>query len=237
MKFRKFPPRDVVSSYSTRMGFGESVSEDVDALFTAQLPAASLGSFRRRDVPQPPPQLLHHKMPVNNYRMVIASLPSPPNPLIQNMNPVHAKLSPRHVVIRPPYQPNNPSVMNAGNLNLMSPLNVNVGSPMYSLPSSPNYSPVMSPAQKERIISPYPTPPQSLSPVGNYYVNKAPPNRALQTTKDPFLTNKMQVSPGLPQIQRNNDVLLDSTIETPDFWMDSEFLQGTADLLTALELA
>ncbi|XP_060805046.1 hypoxia-inducible factor 1-alpha isoform X2 [Amyelois transitella] len=121
--------------------------------------------------------------------------------------------------------------------NVMSPLSLNIGSPMYSLPSSPNtpnYSPNMSPAQKDRMLSPYSTP-QSLSPVGQYMYspgNRLSPTGFIQGN-DPYLTNKMQASPAFT-IQP--DLLLDSSVglSTTDFWTDSEMLQ-TNDLLSAFD--
>lgn len=124
--------------------------------------------------------------------------------------------------------------------NIMSPLSLNIGSPGLSLPSSPgtpNYSPAMSPAQ--RVLSPYSTP-QSLSPVGKYSQMYSPGNRLLSPAgviqgSDPYLTNKMQTSPGFP-IQPN-DLLLDSNVSlgSSDFWAESEMLQGTNDLLSAFD--
>ncbi|XP_034834052.1 uncharacterized protein [Maniola hyperantus] len=121
----------------------------------------------------------------------------------------------------------------------MSPLTLNVGSPMYSLPSSPNtpnYSPAMSPAQKDRVLSPYSTP-QSLSPAGSYMYS--PNNKLLSPSGvmrgyDPYLNNKMQTSPGFPL---QSDMLLDTNmpLASTDFWPDSDMLQGTSDLLTAFD--
>ncbi|XP_075982714.1 uncharacterized protein LOC142980965 isoform X2 [Anticarsia gemmatalis] len=123
----------------------------------------------------------------------------------------------------------------------MSPLSLNI-SPMYSLPSSPNSynsynnSPAMSPAQRERVMSPYSTP-QSLSPVGKFQ-QYSPGSRMMSPVGvlkgcDPYLTNKMQPSPGFlntPEIQ------LDSVPLTNDFWStESDMMQGTSDLLTALD--
>nr|XP_037876181.1 hypoxia-inducible factor 1-alpha isoform X3 [Bombyx mori] len=123
----------------------------------------------------------------------------------------------------------------------MSPLSLNIGSPMYSLPSSPNSysSPAMSPAQRERVMSPYSTP-QSLSPVGKFHQMYSPGQRMVSPTgviqgSDPYLTTKMQPSPGFPM--QVNDILLDTNVQLPtsDFWADPEFLQGTSDLLTAFD--
>lgn len=117
----------------------------------------------------------------------------------------------------------------------MSPLSLNISSPMYSLPSSP----AMSPAQRERVMSPYSTP-QSMSPVGKF--NQYSPNRLLSPASiiqgsDPYLTTKMQPSPSFPLA--NNDLLLDSNISnvqlpSSDFWSDPEIMQ-TSDLLTAFD--
>nr|XP_026489699.1 hypoxia-inducible factor 1-alpha-like isoform X1 [Vanessa tameamea] len=127
------------------------------------------------------------------------------------------------------------------NMSPMSPLTLNVGSPMYSLPSSPNtpsYSPAISPAPKDRILSPYSTP-QSLSPTGSYQMY-SPNNRLLSPTGvmqgyDPYLTTKMQSSPGF--MLQSNEMLLDSNVPltTTDFWPDSEILQSTSELLTAFD--
>ncbi|CAH0728243.1 unnamed protein product, partial [Brenthis ino] len=121
----------------------------------------------------------------------------------------------------------------------MSPLTLNVGSPMYSPCVSPNttYSPAISPTPKDRVLSPYSTP-QSLSPAGSYQMYS--PNRLLSPTGvmqgyDPYLTNKMQSSPGFAL--QSTDMLLDSNIPltSTDFWPDSEMLQGTSELLTAFD--
>lgn len=118
----------------------------------------------------------------------------------------------------------------------MSPLSLNV-SPMYSLPSSPNsFSPAMSPAQRERVMSPYST--QSLSPVGKFQ-QYSPGSRLMSPVGalkgcDPYLTNKMQPSPGFPL--QTPDIMLESSVPlATDFWTESDMLQGTSDLLTALD--
>lgn len=120
----------------------------------------------------------------------------------------------------------------------MSPLSLNV-SPMYSLPSSPNSyaSPAISPAQRDRVMSPYSTP-QSLSPVGKFH-QYSPGSRMMSPVGvmkdcDPYLTNKMQPSPGFLQTP---DIMLESNVPltTTDFWTESDMLQGTSDLLTALD--
>ncbi|XP_061384554.1 hypoxia-inducible factor 1-alpha isoform X4 [Danaus plexippus] len=119
--------------------------------------------------------------------------------------------------------------------NPMSPLTLNVGSPLYSLPSSPAISPI----QRDRVLSPYSTP-QSLSPAGSYQMYSPNSNILLSPSGvmqgyDPYLTNKMQTSPGYPL--QTSDMLMDSNIQlqSADFWSDSEMLQGTSDLLTAFD--
>ncbi|CAH0678674.1 unnamed protein product [Chilo suppressalis] len=128
------------------------------------------------------------------------------------------------------------------NSNITCPLSVNVNSPMYSLPSSPNtsnYSPVMSPAQRDRVLSPYSTP-QSLSPVGKFSQMYSPGSRLVSPNGsihggDPYLSNKMQASPGFPY--QSSDLLLDSNVSmsSSDFWGDTDMLSGTNDLLTAFD--
>ncbi|VVD00410.1 unnamed protein product [Leptidea sinapis] len=122
--------------------------------------------------------------------------------------------------------------------NPMSPLSLNISSPMwYSLPTSPNYSSSLSPAQKNRVQSPYATP-QSLSPASTYSQyspsNKLSPNPALQGY-DPYLCNKMQPSPTFSI--HSNEMLLDSNmpLTTSDLWPESEMIQNTSDLLTAFD--
>ncbi|XP_050671992.1 uncharacterized protein LOC126970235 isoform X3 [Leptidea sinapis] len=122
--------------------------------------------------------------------------------------------------------------------NSMSPLSLNISSPMwYSLPTSPNYSSSLSPAQKNRVQSPYATP-QSLSPASTYSQyspsNKLSPNPALQGY-DPYLCNKMQPSPTFSI--HSNEMLLDSNmpLSTSDLWPESEMIQNTSDLLTAFD--
>lgn len=120
----------------------------------------------------------------------------------------------------------------------MSPLSLNV-SPMYSLPPSPNSynSPAISPAQRERVMSPYSTP-QSMSPVGQFQ-QYSPGSRIMSPVgvmqgRDPYFTNKMQPSPGFlhtPEIQILDSVTLTGT----DFWPESDMMQGTNDLLAALD--
>lgn len=126
------------------------------------------------------------------------------------------------------------------NTNVMCPLSVNINSPMYSLPPSPNtYSPVMSPAQRDRVLSPYSTP-QSMSPVGKFNQMYSPGSRlvspvGIMHAGDPYLTNKMQPSPNFPF--QPGELILDTSapMPSPDFWGDTEMLQGTNELLMAFD--
>ncbi|CAK1552316.1 unnamed protein product [Leptosia nina] len=118
----------------------------------------------------------------------------------------------------------------------MSPLSLNVNQ-IYSLPSSPNYSPAISPVQKDNSLSSFSTP-QSLSPASNYQMY-SPGNRLVSPTGilqgyDPYLSVKMQPSPGFPM--QCND-LLDSklTLASTDFWPEADVIQGTSELLTAFD--
>ncbi|XP_050551328.1 hypoxia-inducible factor 1-alpha isoform X9 [Spodoptera frugiperda] len=121
----------------------------------------------------------------------------------------------------------------------MSPLSLNV-SPMYSLPSSPNsytHSPAMSPAQRERVMSPYT--PQSMSPVGKFQ-QYSPGSRMVSPVGvmqgcDPYLNNKMQHSPNFPL--QAPEIMLDNNVPltTNDFWSETDIIQGASDLLTALD--
>ncbi|XP_045528141.1 hypoxia-inducible factor 1-alpha isoform X3 [Pieris brassicae] len=109
----------------------------------------------------------------------------------------------------------------------MSPLSLNVG--QYSLPCSPNYSPVGSPMKVQST-------PQSLSPASSYTYSPArlvSPTGALQGY-DPYLSNKMQVSPGFPM---QNEMLLDPNVSlaSNDFWPDTGVIQNTSDLLIAFD--
>lgn len=127
------------------------------------------------------------------------------------------------------------------NSNVMCPLSVNINSPMYSLPSSPNtsnYSPVMSPAQRDRVLSPYT--PQSMSPVGKFSQMYSPGSRIVSPagilhSGDPYLNNKMQASPGFPF--QPGDLIMDTSMPmpSPDFWPDTEMMQGTNELLMAFD--
>lgn len=121
----------------------------------------------------------------------------------------------------------------------MSPLSLNV-SPMYSLPSSPNsytHSPAMSPAQRERVMSPYT--PQSMSPVGKFQ-QYSPGSKMVSPVGvmqgcDPYLNNKMQHSPNFPL--QAPEIMLDNNVPltTNDFWSETDIIQGASDLLTALD--
>ncbi|XP_072930087.1 uncharacterized protein [Epargyreus clarus] len=196
----------------------------------------------QQSVPQ-----IHPKM-LPNYQMMMntqqrAPSQSPVNRMMQIPVINIIQTAPNNQLLRgntpsgncPPMRTNLPS-------NPMSPLTLNVGSPMYSLPPSPNtpnYSPAMSPAQRERVLSPYSTP-QSLSPSGKYSQMSSPasnrllsPNGGVLQGYDPYLTNKMQTSPGFPL--QSNDLLMDSPLSASDFWTESDMLQGTSDLLTAFD--
>lgn len=130
--------------------------------------------------------------------------------------------------------------------NPSSPLSLNISSPMYtSLPSSANSSPAMSPAHRDRLLSPYP---KSQSPsdfgqtnigsnkllsiVSNASTINMGNNRVLQMNRDPFLTNKMQPSPTLLQKTEVQTTDMDSLLENTEFWMDTDILDET--ILNAL---
>lgn len=166
------------------------------------------------------PQLSpRNQIPTNSIPLPVINIQSMPN------KPLMRATAPMHQVIR--------STTNSP----MSPLSLNVGSPMYSLPSSPNsYSPGMSPAHRERVMSPYT--PQSLSPVGKFHQVYSPgrllsPVGVIQGC-DPYLNNKMQASPGFPL--QTSDILLDSSmpLNSSDFWNETDMMQ-TSDLLTAFD--
>ncbi|XP_049877924.1 hypoxia-inducible factor 1-alpha isoform X2 [Pectinophora gossypiella] len=184
------------------------------------------------DVPQQMPQQMrlhpNYQLLVNAQKQVPINR-NIPLPVINLLQAV-----PNKQIIRTPV---NQVVTQELTKNAMTPLSLNIGSPMYSLPSSPNtnYSPVMSPAQRERVLSPYSTP-QSLSPIGRY--QRSPSSRLVSPVgmmqgSDPYLTNKMQPSPPFPM--QTSD-FLDSSVSltSPDFWTEPE-LQGTNDLLTAFD--
>ncbi|CAB3248811.1 unnamed protein product [Arctia plantaginis] len=190
----------------------------------------------QQKIPQNIPQQLHP-----NYQMT-----GNQQPIIQNPSRNNIPLSVINVLqgfankqmIRTNTQMN-PHVLRTNMTSSpMSPLSLNV-SPMYSLPSSPNSynSPAISPAQRERVMSPYSTP-QSMSPVGQFQ-QYSPGSRIMSPVGvmkgcDPYLTNKMQPSPGFlhtPEIQILNSVPLTVT----DFWPESDMMQGTNDLLAALD--
>ncbi|XP_047511271.1 uncharacterized protein LOC125053762 isoform X2 [Pieris napi] len=110
---------------------------------------------------------------------------------------------------------------------VLSPLSLNVG--QYSLPCSPNYSPLGSPMKVQST-------PQSLSPASSYTYSPGrmvSPTGALQGY-DPYLSNKMQVSPGFSM---QNEMLLDPNVSlaSNDFWPDTDVIQNTSDLLTAFD--
>uniref|UniRef100_A0A1E1VYP3 Uncharacterized protein n=1 Tax=Pectinophora gossypiella TaxID=13191 RepID=A0A1E1VYP3_PECGO len=185
-----------------------------------------------QDVPQQMPQQMrlhpNYQLLVNAQKQVPINR-NIPLPVINLLQAV-----PNKQIIRTPV---NQVVTQELTKNAMTPLSLNIGSPMYSLPSSPNtnYSPVMSPAQRERVLSPYSTP-QSLSPIGRY--QRSPSSRLVSPVgmmqgSDPYLTNKMQPSPPFPM--QTSD-FLDSSVSltSPDFWTEPE-LQGTNDLLTAFD--
>ncbi|KAM3962492.1 hypoxia-inducible factor 1-alpha isoform 2-T2 [Aphomia sociella] len=174
----------------------------------------------------------HYQLVVNSQKL------TPQNPINRNSIPlINVQSIPNNKIMHTNTIPN---IMHMNN-NVMSPLSLNVGSPMYSLPSSPstpNYSPVMSPALRERVLSPYSTP-QSMSPVGKFNQMYSP-NRLLSPGSviqgnDPYLSNKMQTSPSFPM--QPVDLLLDSNVSlaASDFWSETEMLQGTNDLLSAFD--
>lgn len=148
-----------------------------------------------------------------------------------------------HVIEAEPVLPTNTPlqqvICTSINNSPMSPLTLNIGSPMYSLPSSPNSysSPAMSPAQRDRVMSPYsPYTPQSMSPIGKFHQVYSPgANRLLSPGgiiqgNDPYLI-KMQPSPNYMETELMNTNVQLST----DFWPGAEMLQGTNDLLTAFD--
>ncbi|KAF9419353.1 hypothetical protein HW555_004117, partial [Spodoptera exigua] len=187
------------------------------------------------DLPQQRPQQTPQRRP--NYQM--ARQPVPQN---NNMNNI-----PLPVINLLQGMPNKQMMRNNPQMNVirsnisspMSPLSLNV-SPMYSLPSSPNsftHSPAMSPAQRDRVMSPYT--PQSMSPVGKF-PQYSPGSRMVSPVGvmqgcDPYLTNKMQPSPNFPL--QTPEIMLDNNVPltTNDFWNESDIIQGASDLLTALD--
>ncbi|KOB69806.1 putative hypoxia-inducible factor 1 alpha [Operophtera brumata] len=168
----------------------------------------------------PNKQAMRTNSPINQViHLSITSLGSPMSPLSLNIG------SPNMYSL-----PSSPAMSPAQRERVMSPY-----SPKYSFPPSPNSYSSMSPAQRDRVKSPYT--PRSMSPVGKYQVY-SPGSRMLSPTgliqgSDPYLTTKMQASPGIAL--QHNELLLDTNVQlSPDFWPDSEMLQGTSDLLTAL---
>ncbi|CAH0594106.1 unnamed protein product [Chrysodeixis includens] len=183
----------------------------------------------QQQLPQPKPQMQPNFQMVRNQQPIMQNpnmnaIPLPVINLLQGM---------------PKQMLHSNTAMNVVRSNIsspMSPLSLNV-SPMYSLPSSPNsFSPAMSPAQRERVMSPYSS--QSLSPVGKFQ-QYSPGSRLMSPVGalkgcDPYLTTKMQPSPGFPL--QTPDIMLESSVPlAADFWTESEMLQGTSDLLTALD--
>ncbi|KOB69559.1 putative hypoxia-inducible factor 1 alpha [Operophtera brumata] len=169
----------------------------------------------------PNKQAMRTNSPINQViRSSITSLGSPMSPLSLNIG------SPNMYSL-----PSSPAMSPAQRERVMSPY-----SPKYSLPPSPNSYSSMSPAQRDRVMSPYT--PRSMSPVGKYQVY-SPGSRMLSPTgliqgSDPYLTTKMQASPGITL--QHNELLLDTNVQlSPGFWPDSEMLQGTSDLLTAFD--
>ncbi|XP_045452892.1 hypoxia-inducible factor 1-alpha isoform X1 [Melitaea cinxia] len=178
-----------------------------------------------------------------NYQLIMNSKRVPQSPVNRNI-PISVIniLQSSKPVMRDNTSMSNGQIIRSTISSPMSPLTLNVGSPMYSLPSSPNtpnYSPAISPAPKDRVLSPYSTP-QSLSPAGSYQTYS--PGRLLSPTGvmqgyDPYLTHKMQTSPEF--MIQPNDMLLASNIPLPstDFWPDSDIFsnQSTSDLLIAFD--
>lgn len=185
-----------------------------------------------QQLPQPVPQQLHPKYQMNrnlqqtNHNIIRSNIPMSVINVLQNV--------PKHII-----RTNTPINTQVFRSNMtpspMSPLSLNI-SPMYSLPSSPNSynSPAISPAQKERVMSPYT--PQSISPAGTYQ-QYSPASRIMSPVGimngcDPYLTNKMQTSPGFLQTP---EIQLDSGPLSTDYWSESDIMQGTNELLTALD--
>lgn len=157
------------------------------------------------------------KIPTN-YRLVLnPQLPVPnKNIPIPVINIIQADKQREHVPI-----------IRSTQSNPMSPLSLNIG--QHSLPCSPNYSPVGSPMRVQST-------PQSLSPASSYSYS---PGRMVSPTGvlqgyDPYLSNKMQVSPGFPM---QNEMLLDPNVSltSNDFWPDTDVIHNTSDLLTAFD--
>ncbi|XP_053614002.1 hypoxia-inducible factor 1-alpha-like isoform X2 [Plodia interpunctella] len=236
-------PSKTVSSWDTGIKRVMKQEEEPNAKRVKRSPSPTPTSSPKNSSTKPSSSVLMNLLDIQqqhaqrnkvhlNYQMAINSQQNParasiPIPAI-NLQPA-PKLIPTNSI------PNN--IQNITEFNVMSPLSLNIGSPMYSLPSSPNtsnYSPNMSPAQKDRVLSPYSTP---QSPVGKYLYspgNRPSPTGVIQGS-DPYLTNKMQPSPGfsIP----TGDLLLESNVglSATDFWTDSEMLQGTNDLLSAFD--
>ncbi|XP_028160192.1 hypoxia-inducible factor 1-alpha-like isoform X2 [Ostrinia furnacalis] len=181
---------------------------------------------------------------IPNYQLLMVPQNVPQHTINKNNIPIPV-INIQNLQNKQMLRPNTPTanIMRTNlNTNHMSPLSVNTNNPMYSLPPSPNtsnYSPIMSPAQRDRLISPYSTP-QSMSPVGKFNQMYSPGSAivspaGIMHAGDPYLTNKMQPSPNFPF--QPGDLLLDSSMPIPssDFWEDTEMLQGTNELLTAFD--
>lgn len=186
-----------------------------------------------QQIQQPIPQIRPNYQMVRNPQQIpqntnINNIPLPVINLLQGMQT-------KQQIIR---NNTNMTAMRTNISSPMSPLSLNV-SPMYSLPPSPNsytHSPAMSPAQRERVMSPYSTP-QSLSPVGKF--QQYSPSRLMSPVGvmqgcDPYLSNKMQPSPVFLQTP---EIMLEPTgpMSATDFWSEADLLQNTSDLLTALD--
>ncbi|CAG9789062.1 unnamed protein product [Diatraea saccharalis] len=192
-----------------------------------------------------PPEMMQQNNNTPSYQLVMNQKTSPHRILNCNTLPIPVinihTVSNSKVAMLPNNSIQNSAIDTHMTSNISCPLSVNVNSPIYSLPSSPNnsiYSPAISPAQRDLGLSPYSTP-QSLSPIGKfnqiYSPSKLVSPGGVLNGGDPYLSNKVQTSPGFPYQAR--DLLLDSnvSISSPDFWTDADILSGTNDLLTAFD--
>ncbi|XP_048486071.1 uncharacterized protein LOC105384842 isoform X4 [Plutella xylostella] len=112
--------------------------------------------------------------------------------------------------------------------NPMSPLSLSIDTSMYGVYGR-NCSPAISPAQKERLLSPYSTPP-SMSPAEKYtiYSPSGTPTQVLQSNCDPYLTNK-SVSPSIGlQRDTQQEMLMDPSMAA-DFWSDADMILTAFD--------
>uniref|UniRef100_A0A2H1W5B3 SFRICE_010163 n=1 Tax=Spodoptera frugiperda TaxID=7108 RepID=A0A2H1W5B3_SPOFR len=186
---------------------------------------------RPQQTPQRRPNYQMARQPIpQNKQQNMNNIPIPVINLLQDMQ--HKQMMRNNAPIIS-------SVIRSNISSPMSPLSLNV-SPMYSLPSSPNsytHSPAMSPAQRERVMSPYT--PQSMSPVGKFQ-QYSPGSRMVSPVGvmqgcDPYLNNKMQHSPNFPL--QAPEIMLDNNVPltTNDFWSETDIIQGASDLLTALD--